>query len=209
MRARIGICLVSALVGILPLAHNCVADSQRVFGSDAEAAGKRSFSVRALPSSECRAYLVIEAAGLFRAFNSQKTTDLYHRDGSHRYGEDFALPLAGQANLGFMLNVTRSKSLGLVGFFAFEEKHSRAGLKLRYRFWEWIGTAIDVEGGIASDLSKDVFSEELNRRQWFVGGLSLSHTRFVHFVFQLESWLQDYPPKRRTSAAYVGLRFGY
>jgi hypothetical protein len=209
MRASFRICLLLALAGALVIGHDCAAGNEVPPSPRFDSNDRPSFSMRALPQSHCAAYLVLEAAALFRAVNSQKTTDLYHRDGSHRYGEDFALPVAGQANLGLMLNVSQSNSLGMVAFAALEERHSRAGLKLRYRFWEWVGTAIDIECGLARDLTTDVFSEELNRRQWVVGGLSLSHTRFLHFVFQLESWLQDYPPKRRTSAAYVGLRFGY
>lgn len=209
MQARIEVRLLLMLFGTLLIAQACLAQNGLSADSEANTTSRDAFSLQALPQKLCNAFLVLEATALFRIANSQKTTDLYHRDGSHRYGEDFALPLAGQANLGFMLNVSQSNSVGLVAFAAIEERHSRAGLKLRYRFWEWVGTAIDLEAGLAKDLNGDLFSEELNRRQWIVGGLSLSHTRFIHFVFQLESWLQDYPPKRRTSAAYVGLRFGY
>lgn len=169
----------------------------------------RGFSLQAKPKQFCSSYLVSELALLFRAVNSQVTTNLLQRDGTHRYGEDFGLRLGGQANLGLMINVSRSAALGLVGFGVVEEHRPRAGVKIRYRFWEWVGTAIDLESGLVVDLANDEFSTDLNRRQWFVAGLSLSHTHFVHFVFQVESWLQDFPPNRRTSAAYVGLRFGY
>lgn len=169
----------------------------------------QSFSLRARPKGFCAAYLVTEVGLLVRTVNSQKTTDLYHRDGTHSYGEDFGARFGGQGNFGLMFNVSRTASLGVVGFGVVEEHRPRAGVKLRYRFWEWVGTAIDVEGGMAVDLAKDDFATDLNRRQWFVAGLSLSHTQFVHFVFQLETWLQDYPPNRRTSAAYIGLRIGY
>ncbi len=209
MRSIFLICLLLPILGMFSAEGTAIADNAAPESSALNPSGYHSFSLRAEPKHRCGAYVVAEAALLLRAANSQETTDLYHRDGTHQYGEDFALPIAGQANIGFMINVSRSASLGLVGFGALEERRPRAGIKARYRFWEWVGTAIDLECGITTDLANDDFSKELNRRQWVVAGLSLSHTRFIHFVFQLESWLQDFPPKRRTSAAYVGLRFGY
>lgn len=167
------------------------------------------FSLRARPKEHCSSFLIADCGLLYRAVNSQKTTDLYQHNGSHTFGQDFGLRVAVQGNFGLMFNLSGSNSLGFVGFGVVEEHRPRVGLKLRYRFWEWIGTAIDLEAGLVKDLATDNFSKDLDRRQWFVAGLSLSHTRFVHFVFQAESWLQDYPPNRRTTAVYVGLRFGY
>ncbi len=194
---------------VLPVLPNCPAFVRNGAEVLAQSPPHRSFSFRAKPKSSCAVYLVTEVGLLVRMVNSQKTTDLYHRDGTHSYGEDFGVRFGGQGNVGLMFNVSRTASLGVIGFGVVEEHRPRAGVKLRYRFWEWVGTAIDLEGGMAVDLATDEFSKDLDRRQWLVAGLSLSHTQFVHFVFQLESWLQDYPPNRRTSAAYIGLRFGY
>ncbi|MBK7091138.1 MAG: hypothetical protein IPH59_05380 [bacterium] len=209
MRIRFQLLIAILILGPLPFASPSLNSAAARAESVASENSYRGFSLQAKPRQFCSSYLVTELALLFRAVNSQVTTNLLRRDGTHRYGEDFGLRFGAQGNLGLMINVSRSASLGLVGFGVIEEHRPRAGVKLRYRFWEWVGTAIDLEGGLVVDLAKDDFSTDLNRRQWVVTGLSLSHTQFVHFVFQVESWLQDYPPNRRTSAAYLGLRFGY
>ncbi len=209
MRFRFQVPVVLLILGLLPISPVRPALGSNSAEAVAQSSPHHAFSLRAKPKSSCSAYLVTEAGLLVRAVSSQRTTDLYHRNGSHSYGEDFGLRLGAQGNFGLMINVSRTASLGVVGFGVVEEHRPRMGLKLRYRFWEWVGTAIDLEGGVVMDLATDDFSKDLDRRQWLVAGLSLSHTKFVHFVFQLESWLQDYPPNRRTSAAYIGLRFGY
>lgn len=209
MQFRFQVLIVVLIFSLLPVSFCCFSGESLDIQVLAQSPPHHAFSLRARPKASCATYLVTEVGLLVRAVNSQKTTDLYHRDGSHSYGEDFGVRFGGQGNFGLMFNVSKSASLGVVGFGIVEEHRPRAGVKLRYRFWEWVGTAIDLEGGMAVDLASDRFSKELNRRQWLVAGLSLSHTQFVHFVFQLETWLQDYPPNRRTSAAYIGLRFGY
>lgn len=209
MRFRFQVLIAMLILGLLPFASSFLSSPTAKAESVATLGSRRTFSLQAKPRHFCSSYLVAELGVLFRAVNSQVTTNLLRRDGTRRYGEDFGLRFGAQGNIGLMFNVFKSAALGVVGFGVVEEHRPRAGVKIRYRFWEWIGSAIDIEGGLVVDLAVDDFSKELDRRQWFVAGLSLSHTQFVHFVFQLESWLQDYPPNRRTSAAYIGLRFGY
>ncbi len=153
--------------------------------------------------------LVAELDLLFRAVNSRQTTEILFHNGRRIYGDDFGFPAAVSSDLGLMFRLSRRSGLGVSGFAAAEEFRFRAGARLRYRFWDIDGSSIELSLGPAFDLTDTEFIKSLDRRQWLVGDISFSTTRFLHLVFRVESLLQDYPPKRRVSAAYAGLKIAY
>lgn len=153
--------------------------------------------------------LVAELDLLFRAVNSRQTTEILFHNGRRIYGDDFGFPAAVSGDLGFMLLLSHRTGLGVSGFASAEEFRHRAGVRLRYRFWDIDGSSIELSLGPAFDLTNTEFIKSLDRRQWLVGDISFSTTRFLHLVFRVESLLQDYPPKRRVSAAYAGLKIAY
>ncbi len=169
----------------------------------------RSLTLIAKRQPQAAAFFITEVTLLARLVNSRETTEILFHDGRRIFGDDFGIIGCVTADLGFMINVSGRSALGFSGFVAAEEFRHRAGARLRYRLWDIGAGCIEITAGPAFDITEHAFTKELNRRQWIVGSLSFSQTRFVHIIFRAESHLQDYPPKRRVTAAYVGLKFGY
>jgi len=153
--------------------------------------------------------LVAELDLLFRAVNSRQTTEILFHNGRRIYGNDFGFPAAVSGDFGLMLRLSHRTGVGVSGFATAEEFRYRAGVRLRYRFWDIDGSSLELSLGPAFDLTNAEFVKSLDRRQWLVGDISFSTTRFLHLVFRVESLLQDFPPKRRVSAAYAGLKIAY
>jgi hypothetical protein len=193
------------LIGIATLV---IAISALVPATGAELS-ERSLTLIAKPQPQATAFLITEISLLARLANSRETTEILFHDGRRSFGDDFGVIGCVTADLGFMINLSGRSAFGFSGFVAAEEFRHRAGARLRYRLWDIGAGCIEITGGPAFDITEHPFTKELNRRQWIVGSLSFSQTRFVHILFRAETHLQDYPPNRRVTAAYVGLKFGY
>lgn len=205
LRSRGGISLASLILIGLAIAFS----SARALAGDAGGTPHQAFSLIAKPRPQANAFLVAEVDLLLRALNSRQTTEIQFRNGGKIQGDDFGLVAAISGDLGLMLNLSTHSAFGFSGFVTAEEFRHRAGLRARYRFWDIGAGSLEITFGPAVDIAGDRFAKELNRRQWFVGTLSFSNSRLVHILFRVESHLQDYPPDRRVTAAYAGLKFGY
>lgn len=201
-----GGCLVLALV--LWMASLCPVTASSMTLA-ARGSSSQFLSLLARPAPQSTLFLISEISFLARLVNSRETTEILFHDGRHMFGDDFGMIGCVTADLGLMVNVSGRSAFGFSGFVAAEEFRHRAGARLRYRLWDIGASCIEITAGPAFDITEHSFTKELDRRQWIVGSLSFSQSRFVHILFRAESHLQDYPPKRRVTAAYVGLKFGY
>jgi len=159
------------------------------------------------PEPVCKSFILTDFSMLARVANSRSAESITFPHGKRLSGDDFGFPGAVQAEVGLMFNISERSAVGVTLAGVLEEYRDRVGAKLRYRFWEGDRVSIDAGAGAFTPVNEDDFVAALNRRQWVVGSLGLSQRDTWQFIFQIETWIQDFPEGRRTTAFYSGIQY--
>ncbi len=197
---------VSLLVTLLSATTGVIAQPLAAGNSEMKSSSQQ-FCFPGRPPGECKSFLVLDLALLARIANSRSTNSITFHNGHKLTGDDFGVAAAAQAEFGLMINIAPRSALGVTAVGVLEQYRDRIGGKLRYRFWEGEHLSIDAGVGTFIPVNEDKFVKTLNRRHWIVGSLGLSQRNAWQFIFQIETYLQDFPENRRTSAFYSGVQF--